>query len=431
MLRHSGLPACLVAFVVSTAFAANWPQWRGPAGDGSCPDANLPLKWSETENVAWKCPLPDGASTPVIWDNAVFATGQDREKLMLFRIDRDDGKVVWSQQVGTGRFQNIPEARRGIPHRNPLYSLAAPSPVTDGEVVVAHFGNGDLAAYDYAGKQLWKHNLQSENGPYTIWWGHANSPVLVGDLVINVCMQDSLADLSDKKQVDSYLVAHDKRTGVQRWKTLRNTGTPEEQADAYTTPLLCTVDGRRELVVMGGNQLDAYDPVTGKQIWYLPGLVGGRTVTGPTIGGGLIFATRGKKDALVAVRASGTGRLAPDSIVWRHARDTADSSTVVYHNGLLFWIMDNGVLNCVDATTGKSQWNDLPRLPGDYKPSPIVADGRLYFLNISGRCTVLAAAAKFEKLAENSIADATVASPAAADGRLYIRGRKRLYCIKS
>ena len=433
MLRHSGLPACLVAFVVSTAFAANWPQWRGPAGDGSCPDANLPLKWSETENVAWKCPLPDGASTPVIWDNAVFATGQDREKLMLFRIDRDDGKVVWSQQVGTGRFQNIPEARRGIPHRNPLYSLAAPSPVTDGEVVVAHFGNGDLAAYDYAGKQLWKHNLQSENGPYTIWWGHANSPVLVGDLVINVCMQDSLADLSDKKQVDSYLVAHDKRTGVQRLENAPEHRRAEEQADAYTTPLLCTVDGRRELVVMGGNQLDAYDPVTGKQIWYLPGLVGGRTVTGPTIGGGLIFRHPREK-RMRWWRSEPRARVA-----WRRIASSGDTRGTPPTVPPLSTIM--ACCSGLWTTASSTAWTRPPGnrngticrcLPGDYKPSPIVADGRLYFLNISGRCTVLAAAAKFEKLAENSIADARrSASPPAADGRPYIRGRKWLYCIKS
>src|SRR5262249_20107540 len=158
------------------------------------------------------------------------------------------------------------------------------------EVVVAHFGTGVLAAYDFAGKQLWKHDLQAEHGPYTSWWGHANSPVIVGDLVVSVCMNDSLADLPGRKAVESYLVAHDKRTGQQRWKTARNTEAPKEEADAYTTPLLRTANGRQELVVMGGNQLDAYDPATGKRLWYVTDLVGGRTVTGPTIGGGLIFA---------------------------------------------------------------------------------------------------------------------------------------------
>ncbi|HEX4589344.1 MAG TPA: PQQ-binding-like beta-propeller repeat protein, partial [Gemmataceae bacterium] len=388
-------------------------------------------KWSDTDNVAWKCPLPDGASTPAIWGDAVFVTGQDGDKLMLFRIERDTGKILWSSQVGTGRMrQSSPDARPGFPRQHKLYSLASPSPATDGELVVVHFGNGDLAAYDFAGKQLWKHNLQSENGPYTIWWGHANSPVIVNHLVVSVCMQDSLADVRGKKAADSYLVAHDARTGAQRWKTLRNTGAPREEADAYTTPLLRTVGDRKELVVMGGNQLDAYDPATGKQLWHLPDLVGGRTVTGPTTGAGLIFATRGKKEALLAVKASGRDLLPAESIVWKKTGSTADSSSPVYHDGLLFWITDDGILNCVDATTGSPKWQEKPRLPGDYKASPIVAGDRLYFLNLRGQCTVVKAGPKYEKLAENQIQDDTIASPAAADGRLFIRGRKALYCIK-
>src|SRR5207249_2164007 len=113
---------------------------RGPNGDGTSPETALPLKWSENQNVAWKCPLPDGTSTPAIWNDAIFATGQDGEKLLAFRIDRDTGKVAWTREVGTGRMpQPIPEARPGFPKRNRLYSLAGPSPTTDGEVVIVHF----------------------------------------------------------------------------------------------------------------------------------------------------------------------------------------------------------------------------------------------------------------------------------------------------
>ena len=128
--------------------------------------------------------------------------------------------------------------------------------MTDGELVVVHFGNGDLAAYDFAGKLHWQHNLQDDYGAYTIWWGHANSPVLFGDLVISVCMQDSLADVAEQP-APSYLVAHDLRTGKERWKSARMTGAPAEQGDAYTTPILVDVDGQTQLVVMGANQLDA------------------------------------------------------------------------------------------------------------------------------------------------------------------------------
>src|SRR5262249_27607594 len=152
------------------------------------------------------------------------------------------------------------------------------------------------------------------------------------------CMQDSLDDLPDKTPAESYLVAYDKRTGEQRWKTRRATEAVAEEWDSYTTPLLRAAGGRPELVVMGSNQLDAYDPATGKQLWFLPGLVGGRTITGPTAGAGLIFATRGLRKGLVAVRAEGAGRLPPSSIVWEKAQGTADSSTPVCVNGLLFWI---------------------------------------------------------------------------------------------
>jgi outer membrane protein assembly factor BamB len=241
-------------------------------------------------------------------------------------------------------------------------------------------------------------------------------------------MQDSLADLPNKTPAESYLVAHDKRTGEQRWKTRRATEARAEECDSYTTPLLRTVNGRQELIVMGGNQLDAYDPLMGKQLWYVPGLDGGRTITGPTVGGGLVFATRGMRKNLVAVKADGTGRLPPDSIAWQQEQGTPDSPCPVYHAGLLFWVTDNGLANCVDAATGKQHWKE--RLPGEFKASPLVAAGRVYFLNLTGRCTVVAAAARYEKLADNQLDADTIASPAAADGRLYLRGRKALYCIK-
>jgi outer membrane protein assembly factor BamB len=426
------IPLLATCGLALPAAASNWPQWRGPTGDSVSPEANVPLTWGAGQTVAWTCPLPDGASTPAVWGDAVFATGQDGEKLLLFRIDRDTGRVVWTQQVGTGKVPaSVRGAKRGEPgfmRVHKLYTLANPSPVTDGTVVIAHFGTGDLAAYDFAGNQLWAHNLERENGTYTTWWGHSNSPVIVGDLVVSACMQDSLADLPGQTPVASYLVAHDKRTGAQRWKSRRDTAARAEECDSYTTPLLRTVNGRQELIVMGGNQLDAYDPLTGQQRWSVTGLDGGRTITGPTVGGGLVYATRGMRKNLVAVKADGTGRLPPEAVVWQQEQGTPDSPTPVYHDGLLFWVTDNGFANCVDAATGKLHWKE--RLPGEYKASPLVAAGRVYFLNLTGRCKVVAAAPAFEKLADNQLDADTIASPAVADGRLYLRGRKALFCIR-
>lgn len=413
--------------LLSIGNASDWPQWRGPEGTGVSTDKDVPIVWHESRGVVWKCPLPEwGTSTPAIWGEAIFVTSHTADnKLLLIRIDKKSGQIVWTQEVGSG------EAVREAPKRSTqkfhqLHNLASPSPVTDGKTVVAHFGNGDLAAYDFEGHQLWRHNLQEQYGAYSIWWGHANSPVIAGNLVISVCMQDSLAD-QQPKPVESYLLAHDLRTGEVRWKIPRLTKANAEQCDAYTTPLLLPVNDQSQLVVMGGNQLDAYDPATGKQLWFLPDLVGGRTVTGPTAAGGLIFATRGMKGDLLAVRPGESGELTHRDIVWKQSEGTPDTCCPVVWNDLLFTIADNGIARCFAAASGHLQWKE--RLKGDYKASPVAADGRIYFVNTEGLCTVVSAAPRFDKLVENQLDDKTTASPAIADGKIYLRGKKSLYCL--
>lgn len=240
--------------------AENWPQWRGPAGNGTSCEKGLPLEWSETSGIVWKCPIPEwGNNTPAVWDDAVFLTSHlDDDRLVLVRIDRGSGRIEWTREVGRGKAERLAprykktEGDRGRPIFHTTQNLASPSPVTNGQLVVVHFGNGDLAAYDYAGNRLWRRNLQDDHGRYTIWWGHANSPVLCGDLVISVCMQDSLADLG-KPPPPSYLVAHDKRTGQERWKTMRMTGAAAEPCDSYTTPLLFS-RGHKSLYCLGDSR---------------------------------------------------------------------------------------------------------------------------------------------------------------------------------
>jgi outer membrane protein assembly factor BamB len=433
VILRSALLAIAAALVVGMpARAENWPQWRGPDGDGVSHETGLPLHWGDGKNILWTCVLPgQGASTPVVWGDVLFVTTQDGENLSLLKIDTKVGKIEWARQVGTGTpTRSGPRGRGGSSRSGQkfhnLHNMASPSPVTDGEMLVAHFGNGDLVAYDLAGRQLWHHNLQKDHGTYTIWWGHANSPVLYGDLVINVCMQDSLAKRGGQT-VDSYLVAYDKRTGAQKWKTLRNTQATAEQCDAYTTPVLRRAGGRTELVVMGGNQVDAYDPATGKQLWFLPGIRGGRTITGPTLAHGLVYATQGQRGPLLAVRPAAGGELSADAVAWKRTESTPDSPCPVVWKGLIFWVSDNGIAQCCDARTGESKWTQ--RLGGDFKASPVAAADRVYFLNKNGVCTVLAAAPKFEKLATNRIEGETLASPAISNGRIYLRSRGTVYCI--
>jgi outer membrane protein assembly factor BamB len=431
--RNRGALVCLLALIalvaacICPAAAENWPQWRGPRGDSTSQEQDLPLVWSERRGLVWKVDLPEwGTSTPAVWDDAIFVTTQVDDQLLLLRLARENGAVVWTREVGRAETPREAPAR-SVQKFHQLHNNASPSPVTDGELVVVHFGNGDLAAYDLDGKQLWKHNLQDEYGKYSIWWGHANSPVLYDKLVISVCMQDSLAGVAEPLS-PSYLVAHDKRTGKEKWKSRRMTGADAEQCDAYTTPVLYRAAGRWELAVMGGNQLDAYDPQTGEQLWYLPGVIGGRTITGPTAGAGMVFATEGMRKDLLAVKAGGTGKLPNRAVVWKDADATPDSCCPVLWGDLLFTVNDDGVAKCYDVPTGHQQWKK--RLTGNFKASPLAAEGRIYFLNMAGLATVVAASNRYEKLAENQLDDATTASPAVAGGRIYIRGRKHLYAIE-
>lgn len=407
---------------------ADWPQWRGPEAIGFSPAQDAPTKWSAEENIAWKTPLEGwGDSTPAIVGDQVFLTLQnDANELRLLRLNAKTGKVEKNILVDQAETPRKAPRRKTQKFHN-LHNMASPSPVVHGDHVVVHFGNGLLATYTKEGEELWRHNLQELYGPYSIWWGHANSPVIYDGLVISVCMQDSLSDLQDEP-VKSYLIAHDLKTGEKRWMTLRMTGAPAEEADAYTTPLLLEKDGQVQLVVMGGNTLDAYDPATGKQLWQLPGLVGGRTVTGPIVADGKVFTTRGMRKPLLAIKLSGNeGKLTEDAILWEVDKSTPDTPSPVYANDMLFTVTDDGIAHAYDAQNGELVWRE--RLGGNFKASPIVANGNVYYINIDGRCSVVAAKDSYQLVSENELPDTTIASPAIADGKLFIRGKEHLYCI--
>lgn len=420
-----------VVFAAS-ASAEDWPQWRGPEGTGVSHETNLPLNWNDQRGIIWKSDIPEwGDSTPAIFGSAIFLTAQHDDNLLVLKLDKSTGHILWTKTVGSGSVERAPikaksaEERRSQKFHN-LQNLASPSPVTDGKVVVVHFGNGDLAAYDFDGKQLWHRNLQADYGNYTIWWGHANSPVIYGKSVISVCMQDSLADIA-KPPVESYIVAHSLTTGRELWKTSRMTAAKAEECDAYTTPVFTQVDGKTQMIVMGGNQVDGYDPDTGKQLWFLPHIVGGRTVTSPTVADGLAIVTQGKGGPLLGIKLGGKGELPRRAIAWRVDQGSPDSCTPVVWGNHLFVIPDAGIARCFDLHSGRMIWTE--RLKGEYKASPVAAEGRIYFLNLHGVCTVVAASEHFEKLAENQLDDETVASPAISDGHIFIRGRKALYCL--
>jgi outer membrane protein assembly factor BamB len=335
--------ACLGASNTSSLHAENWPQWRGPEGDGISRETNLPIAWTKTTGIAWQCMLPEwGDSTPAIWGNAIFVTSQiDNDKLLLLKINKTNGQVEWTRQVGAATCPHMPLVGKPNEQRrhqwyHESHNFASPSPVTDGQLVIVHFGNGDLAAYDFDGNQLWHRNLQKDYGDYTIWWGHANSPVLCENLVISICIQDSCADLPGDPS-PSYVVAHDKRTGQEQWKTLRMTAATLENCDSYTTPILWKNGSRLELAVMGGQVLDAYEPATGKRLWWLTDLIGNRTITGPVASHGMIYVTQGMNQPLLAVRPGGDGQRPHEDIVWQLVQGTPDSPRPWFRAIRCFW----------------------------------------------------------------------------------------------
>jgi outer membrane protein assembly factor BamB len=397
-----------------------WPQWRGPSGDSISPVPNLPTRWSKTENVVWSVDIPGwGNSTPAIWGDAIFVTTQAEDRLLLLRLNRKTGKVLWEREVGKGTPRRSGAVGNGRYHDE--NNMASPSPVTDGKYVWAHFGTGDLACYDFAGNKVWSLKMTERYGPYSIWWGHANSPVLHGDLLLCVCIQDP------KNGGKNYVAALDKNTGEEKWFTMRESSAKEEPADSYTTPLLYKRGDRTELIVYGGQILDAYDPDSGKRLWYCNVFKGNRVISGPTLAGDTVYAVQGMKGPLFAVRAGGDGDVTQTHVRWKFTGGTPDAQSPLVLNGLVFMATNEGIASCVDATTGEILWKE--RLGRDFRATPLGAGDKVYFHSKEGKTTIVEASRTFKVLAENDLEENSIPSPAVAGGDLFIRTRGHLYRI--
>lgn len=414
--------ALVLGFALSAALHAspeeNWPQWRGPTNDSVVHGKPLPVEFGPEKNVVWKVKFPGwGNSTPVIWDDAIFLTSQDGDALLALRLDRKSGDVVWKKELGKG------SPRRSGPVGNLRFhdetNMAAASPITDGKQVWWHFGNGDLTCTDFDGKTLWQENLMKNYGPYSIWWGHSNSPVLVGDLLVNVCIQDP------KGGGKSYVVALDKNTGKECWFADRTTGAKEEPADSYTTPLLHQENGKTQIIVYGGNVLDAYDPADGKRLWQAKPFNGNRVIAGPTLSNGVVYAVQGMKGPLFAVKAGGEGDVTKTNTLWNYKGSTPDAATPAVVGDLVFLATNQGAVVCVDAKDGKEIWKE--RLGETFRATPLVSGNKLYLFSKEGVGTVLEASREFKTLHRVEFGEQIIASPAAAQGELYVRTKGHLY----
>jgi len=412
--------------------AENWPQWRGPYFNGSTTEKSLPVEWSKTENVAWASPLPGhSGATPAVWDDSIFVSSPDPQKnLLLLCLDRKDGKVRWQKVVGTG---NRDKGRN---------NMASPSPVTDGKSVFVLFGTGDLAAYDFSGKELWARSLAKDYGRFSINWLYGSSPLLYqGKLYIQVIQQTPIpADYSQaqdgKPDRDSYLLCLDPKTGTNLWRHIRPTDATSEAMEAYSTPIPCVGGNGTEILVVGGDYTTAHSPETGAELWRCGGLNERkqeywRIVPSPVVAGGMIIACGPKRDPVLGIRDGGKGLVTDTHIAWRFKEFPSDCVTPLFYQGKLFVLDgDRQMMTCLEPQTGEKQWQGNLGLREIFRASPTGADGKIYCVSENGTVVVLDAGPAFKVLATLRLGEAPVRSSiAVAGGRLFIRTARHLYCI--
>ena len=415
-------PTLLLALVLSTIpLHAQWPQFRGPEGNGHASSPDLPLTWAEGKNVRWKTAVHGRAwSSPVILDGQIWMTTAtpDGRQLFAVAVDRDSGKVLFDLKlfdVATPQYAH------------PFNSYASPSPVVEPGRVYVTFGAPGTAAIDTkTGKVVWERRDFECNH----FRGAGSSPILFGDLLL------MHFDGSDHQ----FVVALDKRTGKTVWRTERSIdfqdlgpdGKPKADGDfrkAFSTPQIVTVGGRSIMVSLGSKGLYGYDPRTGEEIWRIVERGSHSGSTRPVAGHGLVYVPMGFDAAqLLAVRPDGKGDVAATHVAWRFGKGAPSKPSILLVGDLIFMVNDAGIVATVDARSGEMVWRG--RIDGTYSASPLFAGGRIYAFNEDGKTTVLEAGREFKVLAENFLEDGFMASPA-VDGRaLYLRTRTHLYRIE-
>ena len=404
--------ATLTAMVITVQLsAAEWPQFRGPGGQGTTNEKGLPLRWSDTENVIWKTQLPGfGASSPIALGDRLYVTcysgyGLDRENpgnledLTLHVVCLGTkGKIVWDEHVQPRQ----PESERVRDH-----GYAGPTPATDGEHLYVFFGKSGVFRFDLDGRQLWRADV----GEKTHSWGCGTSPVLYKKLVIVNASVES-----------GSLMAINKDTGKEVWQA-------EGMNASWNTPhLVDPGDGKQELVVSVRNSILAYDPETGEQLWTCDGI---EDYVCPSIVSheGVIYVIGGRSSKAIAIRTGGRGDVTASHLLWE-AKAGANVCSPVVHEGHLYWVSDrNKVAYCVRLKDGEVVYAE--RFRDQPYASPLVGDGKLYIVTRNSGTYVLAARPEFKQLAHNELDDRSTfnASPIVANGKLFLRSDRFLYCI--
>ncbi len=389
--------------------AEDWPGWRGPRRDGVSREQSVPQSWTAESGVAWRATLPgSGISNPIVWQDRVICTGSDgvdQQDLHVVCLDARSGRELWHTQLW-GTAPTLHHATKS--------SMASPSPVTDGQHVYALFGTGDAFCLDMQGRLVWQRSLASEYGPFENRFAASSSPLLFGETVIFQCDHYG----------PSYLLAVDKRTGANRWKTDR----PDTWL-SWSSPVVAERGASRaaELIVSGSERLDAYDAHTGESLWTLGGMAR-ECIPTPIVADDRVLATSGPGAATYSVRLGGRGDITESHVDWATTRGNPYVPSAILVGTRFYLVDDHGIASCLDAKSGKTLWRK--RFEGDYTASPVAADGAVYFTNEVGTTLVLDANEdRYVELSRNTIDEPVYASPAIAGGRIYLRSATRLWCI--
>jgi outer membrane protein assembly factor BamB len=445
--------------------AQDWPQFRGPNGAGTSNSTNLPVRFGPRENVLWETAVLPGHSSPVLSGHRIFLTGFEDKKLFTFCLDRASGKVIWQEEAPRDRFESY----------QPPNSPASPTPVTDGEYVYVFFGDFGLIAYSFEGREVWRLPL----GPFNNANGHGSSPILAEGKLVLICDQDT----------GSFLIAVDSKTGKVAWKVER----PEVTRGYATPALFRPKDDPAEVIVPGSYQIAGYALSNGEKLWWVRGMawqlksvplisedviyvngweIGGDTDQPPSIvsfekvldqhdrnrDGRLSLtevpeqvwpdedldhdgflnqrewdfrrARRTAQNNIVAFRHGGRGDLTETNVLWRYRKSLPNVPSPLLYQNVLYLIKDGGVATTLNPKTGEVL--KQARLPGateQYWASPVAADGKVYIVSAEGKVSVLRASGDWELLVVNDLGDDCFATPAIADGRIYLRTRTKLYCF--
>lgn len=436
------IPVWLFA-TCATLSAANWPGFRGPNQDGSSPETGLPEKFSKTDGIKWAADMPGpAASVPAVWGDHVFVSSSNptTQKLMALCLNARTGKVRWSHEVTDG-YQHDDRS-----------NLASPSPCTDGQLVYFFYGTSVIVAYDFTGKEVWKRDLGKDYGNFGTQWTYSSSPVLDSErLYIQVLQRNQAFEFHGLQKGDpngkneSYILALEPKTGKEIWRQVRPSEAQAESLEAFSSPVFHTHNGRRLMLISGGDTMTCHDAGTGKEIWrmvsYNPTRIGHwRHVPSPVAGDGIALLCAPKKEPVYGLKLDASGTVEP---AWTSESKEASSdvSTPLFYQGH-FYVLDSDrkALACVEPKTGKVLWRGEFPTRVKMEASPTGADGKIYAIDFMGNVFVVKAGTTgFEIVHQATFGQEGVtatnndkicrACVVVANGNLYIRAQDRLYCV--